>query len=267
MASLADIEEQIGQANTIISGATDATIASGLALSLASQIGAMPELSYPDATRLSAAFASSRFDVTQQTALSKATLERALRLNLGGMTGSGGLGVAGDGASTGATVVAGSKGAGTQLLENPAEYHTEGDYYKLDVENLSMSDAVIIGGDRLNSVGVFNASEITIKNECALLACFIWKSVYPTSAESYSLSQLLKQQIKAGKERAGDVEGLAVYPPRPAMLPPALRAQAYSDDDPPVCKVLQRFVIMRQKIVMRPMNHIVSHVQEVSICM
>ena len=71
-----------------------------------------------------------------------------------------------------------------------------------------MSDAVIIGGDRLNSVGLFNASEATIKNECALLACFIWKSVYPTSAESYSLSQLLKQQIKAGKERAGDVEGL-----------------------------------------------------------
>ena len=138
----------------------------------------------------------------------------------------------------------------TQSIDNTLEWFTAKDYARWGVKNLTVPVAVTVAADRLSGLNVFNPSEGLIKNLGGVLGNFLWPDRLPRPAEAYSLCQDLKNEIKARKPR--DHTSInRFHLSSPQNLSGEARMQAYAHDDPPVSKIIPRYFIMRQAMVVR----------------
>ena len=235
MATIGDVQEQLSQIDELsLQYKGDETVINGLVGNLSSQIQLMHELDLAEATRFTAQVSGSRLSDICKDTLARTVLARAMELRNNPPA---------RGRNAGPN--------GTQCLESPLEYFSAADYEALEKAATAGAGA-LVAAERLMSLRVYNASESTVKGISALVACFVWQTRMPSPHEAHGLTTAVKAELRAlVAARGKSGPGLAVYPASPAALPLELARAAYAVADPPVHRVLPRYQIMRQHMVMR----------------
>lgn len=235
MARIRDVQEQLTQLDELsLQCKGDEVIINGLVSNLASQIQLMVELELTDASAFTAQLSRSRLSGVAKDTLARTVLARAMELRNNPPA---------RGRNAGPN--------GTQCLESPLEYFSGGDYAALE-KSATAGAGALVAAERLLSLRVYNASESTVKGISALVGCFVWQTRFPSAHEAHGLTTALKAELRAlvaAKGKSGP--GLALYPASPAALPLELARAAYAADDPPVQRVLPRYQLMRQRMVLR----------------
>lgn len=178
--------------------------------SLQATIRNLPAIDTTTACTISTAIQNSKFDPEAKATLASIVQAKAV-------------------SSFGAVSMGKNAARAVQTIKLVLNYFTEDDWVKLQ-SSATISQKIIVVGDRLCSIGITNPSEASYKHVVALLAC----CSMPTADAStlHGLVTDMKTHMQNRRPTSASGVHLVTYPDNPQELPAELYAGAYSTSAP-----------------------------------
>lgn len=129
----------------------------------------------------------------------------------------------------GAVLVGGGLARAIQTIKSVLNYFTEDHWVKMQ-KAATMSQKIVVVGDRLSSIGIKNPSKASFKHVVALLAC----CSMPTAGANalHGLVADRKAYMQSTRPTCSSITHLRTYLNSPQELPSELYAGAYSTPAP-----------------------------------